>query len=210
MRSQKFDFRTAYIDLLLNVLTGIIFLFMLTTLLISKPKEEEGPKKHAYYMANVEWPSNMDCDVDIWVRNPDGSKVFFLAKDVGGSHLERDDLGFRNDVASASTLDPENAKITENKETWVIRGPSKGEFTLNVHLYSCIIDGKQLSLGQEANVPVTVELLRLNPSYWMISKKTIQLTKVWEEQTVMIFEIKKNNEVLMKPLEYRKLVSDRR
>lgn len=209
MKSKKFDFRTAYIDLLLNVLTGIIFLFMLTTLLINKPKVDEGPRKNAYFMANIEWPSDMDCDVDTWVKNPDGTIVFFLSKDNGGSHLERDDLGFRNDVAVSSTLDPNDLKISENKETWVLRGHSTGEFTLNVHLYSCLSEGKQYDIGQKITVPVTVELIRLNPSYWMISKKTIILEKIWQEQTAMIFEIQKDNNVVLKPTEYRKLVTDK-
>jgi len=54
MSHRKFDFRTAYIDLLINLLTGTVVLFILTTLLIAPiSKNTEGIKKNEIGRAHV-------------------------------------------------------------------------------------------------------------------------------------------------------------
>jgi hypothetical protein len=191
MRHKQFDFRTAYIDLLLNVLTGIIFLFLLTTMMIQTKKQDEGIKKDAQYVIMAEWSPDMDCDVDLWVQDPNGEAVSFNRKDFGVMHLERDDMGLRNDVIR----DPAGrvvSQVNTNGETWVLRGIIPGEFLVTLHLYSCRYSAdvfKAMPIGAPTNLPVKVELIKLNPDYQVLLSETIVLSRVWQELTAFNFTL---------------------
>lgn len=200
MRHKKFDFRTAYIDLLLNILTGIVFLFVLTTLMISTKKiEQEGLLKKAEYIATIEWPLNLDCDVDMWLLDPDGKKISFNNKDGGLVHLERDDVGFRSDVLDLFRLD-EIEKDIINEESMVIRGVKAGEYIINVHLYACRvkIEGSfipfQLAIRDPINVPVQFKLVRVNP-YRIEHVANVTLTETWQEKNVVKFKMNENKSI---------------
>ena len=195
MRHKKYDFRTAFIDLLINVLTGMVFLFMITTLLITtKVKDEDvGVKKDAQYIIQISWPNNINRDVDIWVRDPENRVVSYQAKDVGIMHIERDDQGWINDVMTYLKLQP--SQQLNNSETWVLRGKIAGKFTVNLHLYSCSMNEKPVPLGQVMEVPVTIELTKLNPDIKKVLSKTITLRKVWEEVTAFNFILDGKNNV---------------
>lgn len=196
MRHKKYDFRTAFIDLLINVLTGMVFLFMITTLMITAKvkNEDEGVKKDAQYIIQISWPNDLNCDVDIWVRDPENRVVSYQAKDVGVMHLERDDQGWVNDLMVLFKLQP-NQQLN-NSETWVLRGKLAGKFTVNIHLYSCAIDDKAVPMGQPIDVPVTMELTKLNPDLRKILTKTITLKKIWEEVTAFNFVLDGKNDVV--------------
>jgi YD repeat-containing protein len=191
MKHKKFDFRTAYIDLLLNVLTGIIFLFILTTLLITKPTkvESEGVKKNAQYIVTVLWDSKLDCDVDIWVKDPLNRTVSFQEKSNGIMFIERDDIGKRSDYYYDERGNLVSA-IDENKEVWTLRGKLAGEYTVNIHLYSCAMGQiGQRTVGAVVNVPVIVELIKINPTIQTLKTFRVVLEKVWDESTVVNFTL---------------------
>lgn len=189
MKHKQFDFRTAYIDLLLNVLTGIIFLFLLTTLMIQSKKQDEGIKRDAQYVIVAEWAHDVDCDVDLWVQDPSGEAVWFNRKDFGVMHLERDDLGFRNDfmIDSSGRV---VAQVDKNSETWVLRGIVPGEFLVTLHLYSCRLGTdsfRAMPIDSPVDLPVKVELVKLNPNYEILISQTVDLKRVWQELTAFNF-----------------------
>lgn len=209
MKHKKFDFRTAYIDLLLNVLTGIIFLFILTTLLITKPTktEEEGIKKNAQYIVDVTWDEKTDCDVDVWVKDPLNRVVSFQEKSNGLMYIERDDLGKRNDYYYDNEGNLLSA-VDNNKEVWTLRGKLAGEYTVNVHLYSCLMNTIQRPLGSNVNIDVVIELIRVNPN--IITIKTVKLTleKVWDEKTAFNFTLDDSGNVTSITYDTRDLVRE--
>jgi hypothetical protein len=168
---------------------------MITTLLITtKVKDEDaGIKKDAQYIITMSWPNNINCDVDIWVRDPNNRVVSYQAKDVGIMHIERDDQGWVNDLMTYLKLQP--SQQLNNSETWVLRGKLAGKFTVNLHLYSCTLSEKPAPLGQAVEVPVTLELTQLNPSIKKVLTKTITLKKVWEETTAFNFVLDGKNNV---------------
>ena len=194
MKHKQFDFRTAYIDLLLNILTGIIFLFVLTTLMIQPKKNDDGIKRNAEFLIIAEWDDAADCDVDLWVQDPLNNIAWFQAKDVGLMHLERDSLGFHNNVIKDST-GKVLYKVSENKETTVLRGIIPGEYTVNVHLYSCKNLSEKFTIGQEANIPVKVTLIKLNPTFKTITSNTKVLKRVWNEETMFNFLLSSSGNV---------------
>jgi hypothetical protein len=185
---KKFDFRTAYIDLLINLLTGTVVLFILTTLLIAPiTKNNEGIKKNADYMITLEWPEAVDCDVDLWVRDPLNNIVSYKIPEAGLMYFERDDMGKRRSIFDIDgkevIIDP------DNKEYITLRGTFPGEYVVNLHVYSCLSSENNLGLkpGESVNIPVTVEVIRINPN--LVIEKHIQMTmdSVWQEKTAIRF-----------------------
>ena len=49
------------------------------------------------FLITVFWPDNLEDDVDIYVEDPAGNLVWFKSREPGLMHLDRDDLGKRND-----------------------------------------------------------------------------------------------------------------
>lgn len=185
---KKFDFRTAYIDLLINLLTGTVVLFILTTLLIAPiTKNNEGIKKNADYIITLEWPEAVDCDVDLWVRDPLNNIVSYKIPESGLMYFERDDMGKRRSVYDINgeevVIDP------DNKEYITLRGTFPGEYVVNLHVYSCLSSENNLGLpvGASVEIPVIVEVIRINPN--LVIEKTIhmKMDSVWQEKTAIRF-----------------------
>ena len=203
MSHKKFDFRTAYIDLLINLLTGTVVLFVLTTLLIAPiTKQNEGIKKNADYIITTEWPENVDCDVDVWVRDPQNNIISYKMPESGLMYLERDDMGQRRsifDIGGEKTIiDP------DNKEYVTLRGTFPGEYVVNVHVYSCkaVTEEKSMPIDAPVNVPVTVELMRINPSLVSVKKVVLTMTQVWQEQTAFRFVMGDNKNIIRLTTDY--------
>lgn len=197
MSHRKFDFRTAYIDLLINLLTGTVVLFILTTLLIAPiTKNSEGIKKNADYVITLEWPNEIDCDVDIWVRDPQNNIVSYKFPEAGLMYLERDDMGKRRSVYTVDgremIIDP------DNKEFVTLRGVFPGEYIVNVHSYSCLgSEGKMTAVppGTEKKIPLIVEIIKINPTYSVIKRIEMSLDSVWQEKTVVRFTMDGNKNI---------------
>lgn len=208
--SRKFDFRTAYIDLLIALLMGIVVIFMLTTLLIAPiTKENEGIKKNADYVITAEWPENVDCDVDMWVRDPLNNIVSYKIPESGLMYYERDDMGKRRSIFDVSgretVIDP------DNKEYVTLRGIFPGEYVVNLHVYSCkaLNEEKGLPLGAPTKIPVTVELMRINPSLVSVKKVIVTMNEVWQEQTAFRFVMGENKNVIRLMTDYVPVMGNR-
>lgn len=192
MKNKSYDFKTSYIDLLLNCLFLFLFLFMLEAILIqsSKPIVHEGIKKDAAYMIQMDWDPKLDCDLDLWVQGPTGEIVYYGEKSAGLMNLERDDLGIYGDTVNV------NGKVIQNplnEEVWILRGLVPGNYVVNSHLYGCRSVANDLATKMEVGTPVNIvvsfKLIRLNPSYSEIDIRNITLHKIWEEKTVYTFNI---------------------
>lgn len=188
MSHRKFDFRTAYIDLLINLLTGTVVLFILTTLLIAPiTKNTEGIKKNADYVITLEWPNELDCDVDLWIRDPLNNVVSYRFMEAGLMYFERDDMGKRRSVYE---LDGKEIVIDpDNKEFVTFRGTFVGEYIVNLHVYSCIdpIMKQALQVGTLVEIPVTIEIIKINPIFTIIKHIEMKMDSVWQEKTAIRF-----------------------
>lgn len=213
MKHRAFDFRTAFIDLLLNFMVSLVFIFVISSLLINpvSKKQDEGIKKNAQMMIQVEWSPDVDCDVDIWVRDPNNHTVYFNAQDTDLMHIERDDLGFQNDIIDLAkefvTGKPPEYKM--NDEVWVLRGNMEGEFTFNLHIYGCRVEKKSLPMNTVVDLPVHVKIIKVNPSYNLILDETVTIQRVWQEITVLNFTLDKDGNVVATNKIPRKLVKVR-
>lgn len=188
------DFKLAFIDLLYSTLGVLIILFMISIALISPVKKKnEGVKKNAEYIITMEWPENIDCDIDLWVRDPANNTISYRLKEAGLMYIERDDMGRRRSVF---TIDGRDQVIDpDNKEYVTLRGTFPGEYIVNVHAYSCGKggdSGKGLEKGSPILVPVMVEVIKLNPDLILMKHVELMMRQVNEEQTAFRFVMNEN------------------
>ena len=190
MKNKKFDFRTAYIDILIALLMGTVVIFMLTTLLIAPiTQQNDGIKKNADYVITMEWPVDVDCDIDLWVRDPQNNIVSYRFMEAGLMYFERDDMGKRRSVY---LLDNKEIVIDpDNKEYVTLRGTFPGEYIVNVHVYSCIesegTGSKGMGQGFAIDVPIKIEVVRINPTFIVVKSIEMKMDSVWQERTATRF-----------------------
>jgi len=172
-----------FIDLLFNVLIGFVFLFIVSFLLINPIAKRADIEVKAEFLITVMWPDNLEDDVDTYVEDPAGNLVWFRSREPGLMHLDRDDLGKRNDevVTAAGTI-----LFPENREIVTLRGIVPGEYVVNIHMY--------FKVGKEP-VPVTVQIDKINP-YSVVVRETIELKEKGEEITVTRFSVKSNGDII--------------
>ena len=85
----------------------------------------------------------------------------------------------------------------DNKEFVTLRGTFPGEYVLNVHVYSCLRSTLATSAaqpGSPVNVPIIVEIIKINPSYYVVKHIELTMESIWQEKTVVRFTMdsKKN------------------
>lgn len=208
MKNRKFDFRTAYIDILIALLMGTVVIFMLTTLLIAPiTQNNEGIKKNADYVISLEWPQDVDCDVDLWVRDPQNNVVSYRQMEGGLMYFERDDMGKRRSVFKLD--DKEIVIDPDNKEFITFRGTFEGEYVVNVHLYSCLKVGEPLgmSVGEATDVPVIIEITRINPSFMIIKHIEMRMESIWQEKTAIRFIMDDKKNIIRYKNEYVSVIT---
>jgi hypothetical protein len=167
----------AFTDLLFNALLGFVVMFIMAFLLINPIARSGAVDPKAEFLITLSWPDGREEDVDLYVEDPAGDLVWFRSREAGLMHLDRDDLGQRNDiieVAGRPVISPINQEIVS------IRGILPGEYVVNLHLYRAA--GKQ-------PVPATVKIEKLNPKVELVFFGPLTLTAQGEEQTAARFSI---------------------
>jgi hypothetical protein len=173
-------------DIMLKV-TLMLFVMYLAVSVMKKQEDANAPKK-AEFMVTMEWDksrSEYDCDVDMWVRDPDGQIVYFNHQEGAGHNIERDDLGDKNDVVLNSL--GQEVVNNEDKEYWYLRAIKPGEYTVNAYMFGCALRDGFIGANDVLNMEVEVKLLRLNPKMEIVSVKNIVLEKIHSERTAMNF-----------------------
>lgn len=186
----KYKSSFGFIDVLFNLLVGVTLMFFLAFLLINPIAKKKDIEAKAEYFVIIEWHDKSYNDVDIWVKDNKQHVVSFRARDVALMHLDRDDLGDRNDTYH----DPDTGKIVRvygNREVVSIRGKDHRTYTVSVHLYML----SEQSISQEEEV--RIELLRVNP-YKIIKVKKVVLNGRGDERHVFEFEVNEDDPVTVK------------
>lgn len=175
----------SFLDLLFNTLLCFAALFMLSFMLINPSKNDNNVKSKADYIITVTWPPEVDNDIDTYVQDPQGNLVAFMRREEGLMHLDRDDLGKRNDTIQ-TPLGP--VVHNENKEIVTLRGVVPGEYIVNVHMYQ--------RRDQLTSTEVIVQLDKVNPLFKIIVLKKIKLGNNGDEKTAFRFILNKEGEVI--------------
>ena len=173
----------SFLDLLFNTLLCFAALFALSFVLINPSKKQNNVKMKAEFMITVTWPNDLDDDVDMYVEDPQGNLVAFMRREEGLMHLDRDDLGHRNDTV-VTEWGP--IEFKDNREIVTVRGTVPGEYVVNVHMY--------MKRSEAEEVSVTIQLDKINP-YSTVMIKEVVLRLSGDEKTAFRFTVDKEGEV---------------
>ncbi|MGA0611880.1 hypothetical protein [Caldimonas sp. KR1-144] len=173
-----------FYDMLFNMLIAFVFCFIVALLAMNPKALKTGdiPSK-AEFIVNVSWPDLDPNDIDTWVEDPNGEKVWFRAREAGLMHLDRDDRGLANDVIVVNGREVVNPL---NQEVVTLRGVMPGEFTANVHYF----DSKN---GKP--VEVTVSIIKVNPRADVVFYGQLTLARKGDEATAARFTVRPDGSV---------------
>ena len=181
----KFASPTAFTDLLFNIVMGVAFMFLLAFLLINPVAKKQDIESKADYLIMLTWDSKSVNDIDLWMRDPVGNLMSFRSKDSGLMHLDRDDLGSRNDKVKLP--DGTIKLISFNREIAALRGTIEGWYVVNTHNYRKR-DAPNKVLGR-------IELIKVNP-YRVIDVQELIFTLQGEEQTIWQFRMNAEGKIV--------------
>lgn len=105
----------------IDLLSGLFLVALVQ--MAPPPKPASALDTAGAYAVTATWEGS--CDVDLHMRTPDGSHVFYEPgnQDVGGASLELDDLGIVNRY------------VGSQHERIIVRVPRMGEYSVAIHLY---------------------------------------------------------------------------
>jgi hypothetical protein len=185
MPRRRYYNNTAFLDLLFNTLVGFVLLFVIAFLLINPVIKKADISTKAEFVITVTWDDNSADDVDTWLQDPAGNVLFFKQKDIGLTHLDRDDLGKINDTITL--IDGRTIEYTHNQELSTIRGFIAGEWVLNLHMYK---------KRDQSPTVVEVRIDKLNPTVRTVLYRKILLRNGWEEVTVTRFVMTDQGDII--------------
>ena len=151
----------------IDFLSCLLVVFVAVAL-TSKPPQV---KTYGAYAVVMTWPKDGN-DVDLYLRDPQGSISFFARPQIDQMQLEHDDLG---------TSETGYGHAAKNQERTVIRSATPGEWVANVQLFS---------RGQgSAPIPVVVTLWDLRNQDRLLYTHAQRLMHKGDEKTAFRFTI---------------------
>ena len=155
----------------------------------------------------MEWNHDAPDDIDLYVQDPTQSKVHFRLPITNFMYLDKDDLGYANDIVK--NVDGTITKVNINREVVTIRGIIPGEYIINAHYYSqrqWEADGRLNTSAKPEGKELTVkiELHKVSPyKIWWIGEK--RFTRRGQEETFVRFTIDPEGKVLTVKIELHKV-----
>ena len=197
----KYKSTIGFTDMLFNILVGFAFLFIVAFLLIKPEAKKEDFERKAEFVVVMEWDHDQPDDIDLYVEDPTNSTVHFRLPITNFMYLDKDDLGYANDIVK--NVDGTITKVNINREVVTIRGIIPGEYIINAHYYSARkwtgqtlatnmdpTDTFELRKGKSTGKKLTVkiELYKVDPyKIWWMGEKTF--THRAQEETFVRFII---------------------
>ena len=199
----RFKSSLGFIDLLFNILLGFAFLFIIAFLLIKPEAKKKDFDRRAEFVIILEWDHEAPDDLDLYVQDPTNDKVSFRLPIANYMHLDKDDLGVRNDTIINADGTTSTVKI--NREVVTIRGIIAGEYIINAHYYSTrVYSGSQLEPDErtvdyrnkpQRDLTVKIELHKVTPYsvLWAGEKK---FTHRGQEETFLRFRLDADGNII--------------
>ena len=192
----KYKSTIGFIDILFNILVGFAFLFIVAFLLIKPEAKREDFDRKAEFVIILEWDNQRPDDIDLYVEDPSGKIVHFRNRVVNFMHLDKDDLGKRNDAIMVNGI---KQFVDINREVITIRGILPGEHIVNAHYYS---DYEGL-LERHGPLDIKVKVHKVNP-YSIVWEGIKTFDKRGQEETFVRFTIEKDGKVKDSSIRYLK------
>ena len=148
---------TVFRDVIFLALAGFVAMVLLLLPHLNPPATaSEGTPAPGNVIVELNWPKELDTDVDLWVEAPGDVPVGYSNKGGVIFNLLRDDLGGQSDVTDI------------NYEVSYSRGVPAGEYTVNVHLYR----------DMSGSLPISISLAVSVKSKPQVAAKRILTTKL--------------------------------
>jgi hypothetical protein len=179
------------------MLLAFTALFVLAFAMINQNKDisKSSIEVKAEFIVTMSWPDDMDNDIDLYIEDPNGNLVFFRSRESGLMHLDRDDLGFKNDTVET----PQGiVKYPYNREIVTFRGFHTGEYCVNAHAYK---------MNDKRPCPVTIQIDKINPSMKTLMINQITLDSQGEEKTIIRFKLNKDGQIESSNTIQKKMIS---
>ncbi len=170
---------TVFRDVILLALSGFVAVVLILLPHLHPPVEAKEAPPPGNVVIEINWPSEIDADVDLWVEAPGDRPVGYSNKGGRVFNLLRDDLGQFRDLTDV------------NYEVAYSRGVVEGEYTINLHLYR----------NKSAFLPVPVNMVarvkRSNgANLKRLTSAKVELGYTGEEITVIRFALNKTGEIV--------------
>jgi len=198
--NNRYKSTTGLQDLLFNNVVWLFMLLFIAMLLINPPTKKNDVEEKTEIQVVMTWPDRNDDDVDMYVRDPIGQVAWFQNKSMGFMHLDRDDTGRYQDTIVMADGTEEVVYI--NREVVSIRRALKGEYVVNIHMYSR--KKYNFELGP---LPIKVEVIQVNP-YRIVYSGEKTLHKTGDEETMIRFNVDKDGMAFAKNDLFVQLVTD--
>jgi hypothetical protein len=176
----------ATVDVCINLVLVFAVLLRLSIVMANADEQKNHQTTHAAFLVKINWPSESNDDVDLYVRDPLNEIVYFRQKQVGLMSLDRDDTGREQNMVTLA--DGRVVQSQFNEEQVNIRGIVEGEYVVNVHMYR---------KNDDRPTKVEVALFKSGAGGDMeIHKQMVTLTNEREEETAFRFTLTKDGGVL--------------
>ena len=199
----RFKSSLGFIDLLFNILLGFAFLFIIAFLLIKPEAKKKDFDRRAEFVIILEWDHDAPDDLDLYVQDPTNDKVSFRLPIANYMHLDKDDLGARNDTII--NADGSTSTVMINREVVTIRGIMAGEYIINAHYYSTrVYNGSQLEPDErtvdyrnkpQSDLTVKIELHKVTP-YGVLWAGEKKFTHRGQEETFLRFRLDTDGNII--------------
>ena len=130
---RKYSSNLAFVDLLFNLLVGFTSLFIIAFLMINPISQDGQVTPPVRMFVEVEWDKDINKDIDLFVRGPNGTTIFYGNKDGQYMTLERDDLGNSSDTY---VINDETITVKRNYEIVNFTDLPPGEYVIAVFYFS--------------------------------------------------------------------------
>ena len=193
----KYKSTIGFIDILFNILVGFAFLFIVAFLLIKPEAKREDFDRKAEFVIVMEWDNQRPDDIDLYVEDPSGKIVHFRNRVVNFMHLDKDDLGKRNDAIMVNGIEQ---YVDINREVITVRGILPGEYIVNAHYYS---DYQSELIKRLGPLDIKIMVHKVNP-YSIVWEGSKTFNKRGQEETFVRFTIEKDGTVKGSSIRYIK------
>jgi hypothetical protein len=176
----------ATVDVCINLVLVFAVLLRLSIVMANAEQQKNHQTTHAAFLVKINWPSESEDDVDLYVSDPLNQIVYFRQKQIGLMSLDRDDTGREQNMVTQP--DGRVVQSQFNEEQVNIRGIVEAEYVVNVHMYR-----------KSDDHPTKVEVLLFKSGAggdMEIHKQIVTLNTEREEETAFRFTLTRDGGVV--------------
>jgi uncharacterized protein YfaP (DUF2135 family) len=189
---KRYNSNQTFMDFIQIVGLGFIVLFLIAFMLINPVAKQGKIDPVTQIMINATWDENVNKDIDLWVRGPDGRTIGFNRKDGEFIVLDRDDLGKNNDTYE---VNGEQKVVKRNIETTTINAIVPGEYVINIHYFGSGFTLKKDGSREKDESPekVKIDIIDIHPFKIVLSREVTVSYR--QEVTVATFIVNEEGNI---------------